>query len=79
MVHFILACTQCLQHLGRGHSQVWAALTQLLQSGLEPDGLLARFFPCEADYYQLNTQGPRHIWAGDFAPGMCRFFAWASW
>ena len=51
MVHFILEHMQCLQHhalLGGGHSQVWAALTQLLQAGLEPDGLLARFFPCKA-------------------------------
>ena len=51
MVHFILERTQCLQHRtlpGGGHSQVRAALTQLSQASLEPDGLLARFFPCEA-------------------------------
>ena len=38
MVHFILECTQCLQHHalpGGGHLQVWAALTQLLQAGLD--------------------------------------------
>ena len=50
-MHFILECMQCLQlHAlpGGGHSQVRTALAQLSQAGLEPDGLLARFFPCEA-------------------------------
>ena len=49
-VHFILERTQCLQLRalpGGGHLQVRAALAQLLLAGLEPDGLLARFFPCE--------------------------------
>ena len=50
-MHFILERMQCLQLralLGRGHSQVRPTLVQLLQAGLEPDGLLACFFPCEA-------------------------------
>ena len=50
-MHFILERMQCLQLqalLGRGHLQVRAALAQLLQVGLEPNGLLAHFFPCEA-------------------------------
>ena len=49
-VHFILERTQCLQLQalpGGGHLQVRTALAQLLQVGLEPDGLLAHFFPCE--------------------------------
>ena len=53
-VHFILERTQCLQLRalpGGGHLQVRAALAQLLQVGLEPDGLLARFFPCEAGFF----------------------------
>ena len=52
MVHFILARMQCLQHhalLGGGHLQVQATFTQLSQSGLEPGGLFAHFFLCEAD------------------------------
>ena len=50
-VHFILERMQCLQLcalLGGGHSQVRTALVQLSQAGLEPNGLLAHFFPCEA-------------------------------
>ena len=49
-VHFILERMQCLQLRALpsgGHSQVRAALAQLSQAGLDPDGLLARFFPCE--------------------------------
>ena len=50
-MHFILERTQCLQlHAlpGGGHLQVCTALAQLSQAGVEPDGLLSHFFPCEA-------------------------------
>ena len=50
-MHLILECTQCLQLRalpGGGHLQVCAALAQLSQAGLEPNGLPACFFPCEA-------------------------------
>ena len=50
-MHIILECTQCLQLralLGGGHLQVRATLAQLSQAGLEPEGLQAHFFPCEA-------------------------------
>ena len=63
-MHFILECTQCLQLRalpGGGHLQVRAALVQLSQVGLEPDGqpgFLPISFPVRPVKYWLKAQGP---------------------